>query len=342
MFKDETLPDQRFIFILWQGGYTIDKTKVTAFVLTVSVLLLGLICSGCVESEEIESANVRTYLEAKSENDYTTASRVVDSSYKSKGYLMLTWDRVENMANKDITNITLNQTVSGNQAVVIANYTEIEYHPDSDNVAGEKEVTQYFRLENTEGIWLIIEISNEPLPVAESTGKVKKTPIDILTDNAIFLLPVALALLGVGVYLNKKEKAERAGAGGSGAGGAGSSGGAGAGVTMLQTAQVVKFVKCAPSQMKAGTRGTIDVWVKNFNKQPYQNLVVTAVFPDTVRAKKTNLKFGVLSPGQTAKQTWNVKTSASGVFQITDVTVTFTFGGKKYAGALGPVRIQVA
>jgi hypothetical protein len=100
---------------------------------------------------------------------------------------------------------------------------------------------------------------------------------------------------------------------------------------MLQTAQVVKFVKCAPSQMKAGTRGTID-----------QNLVVTAVFPDTVRAKKTNLKFGVLSPGQTAKQTWNVKTSASGVFQITDVTVTFTFGGKKYAGVLGPVRIQVA
>ncbi|MCK4652110.1 MAG: hypothetical protein KAT13_03365, partial [Methanosarcinales archaeon] len=163
-----------------------------------------------------------------------------------------------------------------------------------------------------------------------------------LTDNAIFLIPAALALLGVGVYLNKKEKAERAGAGSSGAGGAGISGGAGAGVTMLQTAQVVKFVKCAPSQMKAGTRGTIDVWVKNFNKQPYQNLVVTAVFPDTVRAKKTNLKFGALSPGQTAKQTWNVKTSASGVFQITDVTVTFTFGGKKYAGVLGPVRIQVA
>ena len=70
--------------------------------------------------------------------------------------------------------------------------------------------------------------------------------------------------------------------------------------------------------------------------------MVTAVFPDTVRAKKTKLKFGALSPGETAKQTWNVKTSASGVFQIADVTVTFTFGGKKYAGALGPVRIQVA
>lgn len=318
-------------FILWQGGYNIDKTKVTAFVLTVSVLLLGLICSGCVESEDLESMTVRTYLEAKSENDYRTASRVVDSSYMSKGYIMLTWDRVENVVNKDITNITLNQTVSGNQAVVIANYTEIEYHPNSNNVAGEKEVTWYFRLENTDGIWLIIGISDEPLPTGESTGTVKKTPLDILTDNAIFILPVALALLGVGVYLNKKEKAERAGTGGSGAG-----------VIMLPTAQVVKFVKCAPSQMRAGTRGTIDVWVKNFNKQPYQNLVVTAVFPDTVRAKKTKLKFGALPPGQTAKQTWNVKTSASGVFQIADVTVTFTFGGKKYAGALGPVRIQVA
>ncbi len=332
MFKDETLSRVNVsFFILWQGGYNIDKTKVTAFVLTVSVLLLGLICSGCVESEDLESMTVRTYLEAKSENDYRTASHVVDSSYMSKGYIMLTWDRVENVVNKDITNITLNQTVSGNQAVVIANYTEIEYHPNSNNVAGEKEVTWYFRLENTDGIWLIIGISDEPLPTGESTGTVKKTPLDILTDNAIFILPVALALLGVGVYLNKKEKAERAGTGGSGAG-----------VIMLPTAQVVKFVKCAPSQMRAGTRGTIDVWVKNFNKQPYQNLVVTAVFPDTVRAKKTKLKFGALPPGQTAKQTWNVKTSASGVFQIADVTVTFTFGGKKYAGALGPVRIQVA
>lgn len=326
-----------FSFYGKKGGYNIDKTKVTAFLLTVSVLLLGLICSGCVESEELESMAVRTYLEAKSENDYTTASRVVESGYMSKGYLMLTWDRVENVANKDIANITLNQTVSGNQAVVIANYTEIEYHPNSNNVAGAEAVTKYFRLENTEGIWLITEISDDPLPVGASTGEIKKTPIDILTDNAIFIIPVALALLGVGIYLDKKEKAARAGAGG-----ASSSGGAGAGVTMLQTAQVVKFVKCAPSQMNAGTSGTIDVWVKNFNKQPYQKLVVTAVFPDTVRAKKTKLKFGALSPGQTAKQTWNVKTSASGVFQIADVTVTFTFGGKKYAGALGPVRIQVA
>ncbi len=295
--------------------------------------------SGCVESEDVESATVRTYLEAKSENDYVTAARVVDSSYQSKGYIMLTWGRVGNVANKDITNITLTQTVSGNQAVVIANYTEIEYHPNSDNIAGEQEVTQYFRLENTDGIWLITEISPVPLPIRESTGKVKKSPIDILTDNAIFLLPAALAMLGVGVYLNRKEKAERAGGAGGGDGGAG---GAGAGVVMLQTAQITRFVRCVPSQMKAGTTGTIDVWIKNFNKQPYQNLAVTAVFPDTVRAKKTKLKFGALPPGETAKQTWNVKTTAPGRFRIDDVTVTFTFGGKRYAGALGPVWIQVA
>lgn len=281
--------------------------------------------------------NVRAYLEAKSENDYVTAARVMDSSYQSKGYIMLTWDRVENVANKDITNITLTQTVFGNQAVVIANYTEIEYHPNSGNVAGEKEVTRYFRLENTDGIWLITEISSAPLSIRESTGKVKKTPLDILTDNAIFLLPAALAMLGVGAYLNRKEKAERAGGGGGGG-----AGGAGSGVAMLQTAQIAKFVRCVPSQMKAGTSGTIDVWIKNFNKQPYQNLAVTAVFPDTVRAKKTKLKFGALASGETAKQTWNVKPTAPGKFQITDVTVTFTFGGKKYAGAPGPVRIQVA
>jgi hypothetical protein len=295
--------------------------------------MVGLVGSGCVESEGIESATVRTYLEAKSENDYETAAHVVDSSYQSRGYIMLTWDRVENVANKDITNITLTQTVSGNQAVVIANYTEIEYNPDSDNVAGEQEVAQYFRLENTDGIWLITEISSAPLPTRKSTGKVKKTPLDILSDNAIFLLPAALATLGVGIYLDRKEKAERAGGG---------AGGAGSGVTMLQTAQIAKFVRCVPSQMRAGTSGTIDVWIKNFNKQPYQSLAVTAVFPDTVRGKKATLKFGALASGETAKQTWNVKPTAPGKFQISDVTVTFTFAGKRYAGALGPVRIQVA
>ncbi len=293
--------------------------------------------SGCVESEGVESMTVRAYLEAKSENDYVTAARVVDSGYQSKGYIMLTWNRVENVANKDITNITLTQTVSGNQAVVIANYTEIEYVMNSGNVAGEQEVTRYFRLENTDGIWLITDISPAPSPIKESTGKVKKTPIDILTDNAIFLLPAALAMLGVGVYLNRKEKAERAGAGGGGG-----AGGAGGEVTMLQTAQIAKFVRCVPSQMKVGTTGTIDVWIKNFNKQPYQNLAVTAAFPDTARAKKTKLKFGALGPDETAKQTWNVKPTAPGKFRIDDATVTFTFGGKRYAGALGPVWIQVA
>ncbi|HIE31572.1 MAG TPA: hypothetical protein EYP67_04205 [Methanosarcinales archaeon] len=305
--------------------------------MTVSVLLLGLVGSGCVDSEDVESATVRTYLEARSKNDYIAAANVVDSGYQSKGYIMLTWDRVDNVANKNITNITLTQNVSGNQAVVIANYTEIEYDPDSDNVLGEQEVTQYFRLENTDGIWLITEISPAPLPMRESTGKVKKTPLDLLTDNAIFLLPAAFAMLGVGVYLDRKDKAERAGTGG----GVGA-GGAGAKVVMLQSAQIAKFVRCIPSQMRAGTSGTIDVWIKNFNEQPYQNLSVTAVFPDSVRLKKAKLKFGVLPPGETAKQTWNIKLAAPGKFQISDVTVTFTFGGKKYAGALNPVWIQVA
>jgi len=290
-------------------------------------VFLGLVGSGCVEPDDPAVATVRTYLEAKNTSDYNTASLVVDSKYQSKGYIMMTWTRVEGTKNKRVENADLSSTISGNQAVVIANYTETTYDENVHNKIGEENVTQYFGVTNIDGKWMITKISTDPLPPPVATGPVKKTLLDYITDNAGFLLPAALAMLAVGVLIDRREKANKGGAAGS---------------IMIQTTQISRFVKCVPSRMGAGSAGTVDVWIKNFNQQQYTGVVVTAAFPDGVKVNKKKLKFGTIEPGQTAKQTWTVKPSASGRFSIHDVTVAFTFGGKQYAGALDPVWLQVA
>lgn len=311
--------------------------KIIAWALVTLFVFLGLVGSGCIEPYDPTVATVQTYLEAKNTSDYTTASLVVDSKYQSKGYIMMTWTRVEGTKNKRVENVELSSGVSGNQAVVIANYTETTYDENAHNKIGEENVTQYFKVTNIDGKWMITKISTDPMSQPVATGAVKKTPLDHLTDNAIFILPAALAMLAAGVMIDRREKAKK-----GGAAGAGGSGGGGGGSIMIQTAQISRFVRCVPSRMGAGSAGTVDVWIKNFNQQQYSSVVVTAAFPDGVKVNKKKLKFGTIEPGQTAKQTWNVKPSASGMFPINDVTVAFTFGGKRYAGALDPVGLQVA
>lgn len=291
-------------------------------------ILLGLAGSGCIEKDNPAATTVLTYLEAKNTSDYKTASQVVSGNYQSKGYIMMTWGRVEKVQNKEISNIELTQNVSGNQAVVIANYTEIEYDSNAHNKIGEQNLTQYFKLENMDGGWMITEISSTPLPPPVATGTVKKTPLDQLTDNAIYILPAALAMFAIGIFLDRREKAQRAGTGHE--------------IVPVQTAQLSRFVRCVPSQMRAGTSGTIDVWIKNFSQQSYQNLVVTGTFHEYIRVKNKKLKFGTIEQGQVAKQTWNIIPAAPGRYPVNEVTVAFTFGGKRYAGALDPVWIQVA
>lgn len=291
-------------------------------------ILLGLAGSGCVEKEDPVSATVRTYLEAKNTSDYRTAAQVVSDKYQSQGYIMMTWDRVEKVQDKEIRNIELTQNVSGNVAVVIANYTEIEYDSDAHNKIGEQNLTQYFKLENMDGVWMITGISSTPLPPPVATGTVKKTPLDQLSDNAIYILPAALAMLAIGIVLDRREKAQRTGTGQK--------------TVPVQTAQLSRFVRCVPSQMRAGTSGTIDVWIKNFSQQPYQSVVVTGTFHEYIRVKNKKLKFGTVEPGQVAKQTWKIVPASPGRYPVNEVTVAFTFGGKRYAGALDPVWIQVA
>ncbi len=312
-----------------------NRKKIVVWVSIALLLLIGLAGSGCLEREDQTVATVQVYLDAKNTSDYETASRVVDSRYQSKGYIMMTWTRVEQTKNKRICNMDMTTAISGNRAVVVANYTEIEYDENAHNTICKQNMTQYFKLENIDGVWLITGISPEPLPQPESTGPVKKDPLDQLSDNAVYILPVTLLMLVVGVILNRKEKAK---ANGSAQG----SGGSNSNTLPLQTAQLSRFVRCMPSQMSARNPGTVDVWIKNFGKQPYTKLVVTAAFPGNVKVKNKKLKFSTLEAGQTAKQTWKVKPAASGKFSIDNVSVAFTFGGNRYAGVLDPVWVQVA
>ena len=182
-------------------------------------VFLGLVGSGCIEPDDPTVATVRTYLEAKNTSDYTTASLVVDSKYQSKGYIMMTWTRVEGTKNKRVANVDLSSAVSGNRAVVIANYTETTYDENAHNEIGEENVTQYFKLTNIDGKWMITKISTDPMSQPVATGSVKKTPLDHLTDNAIFILPAALAMLAAGVMIDRREKAKKGGAAGAGGSG---------------------------------------------------------------------------------------------------------------------------
>ena len=291
-------------------------------------ILLGLAGSGCIEKKDPTAATVRTYLTAKNASDYKTASQVVSDKYQSKGYIMMTWQRVEKVQDKRISNIELTQNVSGNEAVVIANYTEIEYDSNAHNKIGEQNLTRYFKLENMNGIWMITGISSTPLPPPVATGTIKKAPLDQLVDDAIYILPAALAMLALGIVLDRREKAQRTGTGHE--------------AIPVQTAQLSRFVRCVPSQMSAGAPSTIDVWIKNFNQQPYQSIVVTGAFHEHIRVKNKKLKFGTVEPGQVAKQTWKITPAAPGKYPVNEVTVAFTFGDKRYTGVLDPVWIQVA
>lgn len=299
-------------------------------VILIVFALFWLSVSGCVEKEDLATATVRIYLEAKNISDYETASLVVDRDYQSAGYIQLSWRRVDRAQDKEIRNIEMTRNVSGNRAVVIANYTQIEYSQGSRNKIGEQNITQYFGLGYRDDVWWITEISSTPLPPPVATEKVEKPLFDRLADNAVYILLAALILLATGIYIDRGEKAQRAGHADRDAK-----------ITSVQTAQLSRFVRCVPSQMKAGSLGTVDVWIKNLGKQPYQNLVVTGTFSDVMRVKNKKLKFGTLEPGQTAKQTWKITPAAPGRFSINEVTVAFTLGGKRHAGILDPVWIQV-
>lgn len=314
--------------------------KILSSLILCIVILASLNSSGCLGSNDSEAVNetVTSFLNLVDEGDYKTAFTMyegrdfpvwpsIEMTFKIKGFTK----------NTNINNITItSENIDQNQAVVSTECIVSE-HNDMGREESRSTKQVHFRLQKTDIGWLITKISfNEPLTISEDDLieiEIEKTPLDSIADNAAIIFSSAILMLGTGLYLNKKDKSgsktkertiDLTNA------------------TLVQKESIAQFVKFMPApQCAAGSETTIDVWVKNFSQQPYENFAVKATFPGTLEAKNVNLFFGKIEPGQTAKQTWTIKPKTAGWASVNEPTVVFEYMGSKYMGVLDPIWVQV-
>ena len=303
-------------------------------------ILVSINSSGCLGPDDGEAVNetVTVFLNLVDEGDYKTAFTMyegrdfpvwpsIEMTFKIKGFTK----------DSNINNITItSQSIVQNQAVV-STENIVSQHNEMGREESRSTKQVHFRLQKTDIGWIITKISfNEPLTISEDELidiKIEKTPLDLIADNAAIIFSSAILMLGTGLYLNKKDKAgpktkeksiDLTNA------------------TAVQKESIAQFVKFMPApQCAAGSEATIDVWVKNFTQQPYENFAVKATFPGNLEAKNVNLFFGTIEPGQTAKQTWTIKPKAAGWASVNEPTVVFEYMGTKYMGVLDQIWVQV-
>jgi len=302
------------------------------------IVLTSIYGSGCIGTDPGEAVNatVVDFMNAIDEGEYATAFAMyegidflvpasVKMAFSNNGF-------VKNSLNE----ITLtDQNITGNLAVVTADCTLSEYSLAGREV-GQLQKKVYFRLQKTEIGWIITKVAfNKPIVLSEGDLieiEVARTPIDTLADNAPIIFIAAVLMFGAGIYLNRKEKAAKAKPVVIDLTNA----------TPMQKESIAQYVRFVPSpQYVAGKRSTIDVWVKNFAQQPYENFAVTGTFPTSLEVKDINLFFGTIAPGETVKQTWVVKPKVTGWIPVNEPTVVFEYMGIRYMGELDPVWIQV-
>jgi hypothetical protein len=308
---------------------------------TLFIVLVTIYGSGCLSTDSGEAVNttVTDFINAVNEGDYGMAYAM----YEGKDFLVPASIEMA-FKNKGLKKNTLrgmtflDQNITESMAVVTVECTIAEI--DITGVGreiGQIQVPVHFRLQNTDVGWIVTKVSfTEPIVLSEDDMidiEVEKTAIDLLADNAPIIFIAAILMFGSGIYLDRKEKAAKAkpvknvdltGA------------------VAIQKESIAQYVKFVPSQNPAvGKKATIDVWVKNFAQQPYENFAVTGTFPNTLEVKDANLFFGTIAPGESVKQTWVVKLKVEGWTSIIEPTAVFEFDGVKYMGVLDPVWIQV-
>ncbi|MBN2488346.1 MAG: hypothetical protein JXA98_04900 [Methanosarcinaceae archaeon] len=303
------------------------------------VIFISLYSSGCVGTEPAEAVNttVTDFLNAVSDGDYDNAFLMyIGEDFLAPGSIEFQFKR-NGIVQNSINEITFkDQIITGNLAVVTAVCSITELNTMGREVGhSQKEV--YFRLQETDLGWAITKVSfNEPIIVSEDDLieiEMPSSPVDPIVNNAPILFIGAVLLCAIGLYLDKKEKKARAkpknvidftNA------------------TPMQKESVAQYVRFVPSpQYAVGKSSTIDVWVKNFAQQSYDNFAVTGTFPTYLEVKDANLFFGKIAAGETVKQTWSVKPTTAGWISINEPTVVFEYMGTKYTCVLDPVWIQV-
>ena len=309
------------------------------YIIFLFALIFLISTSGCVSKspDEASEASVMTFLNAVNEGDTGTAFGM----YKGLDFLAPASIKMM-FENKGISEGSIKEIniVSKEVAEPIA-IIKAECTVSTLDLLGKEKDTRvipiYFRVQETELGWIITRVSfNLPLSIDDAElveVEVEKTSIDLIADNAAIIGIFSFAMLGSGVYLDKKDKAKKKEKSRvidvSGA-------------TPIQKESIAQYVRFIPAQQsKVGSKTAVDVWVKNFTQQPYKNFAVKAKFGNTVDVENANIFFDTIAPGETVKRTWVIRPKASGWVSIEEPTVVFQYAETKYIGVLDPVWMQV-
>jgi hypothetical protein len=307
--------------------------------LILSILVLSIYVSGCSSQEPSEAVNetVVDFLEAINTNNCDLAY----SMYEGKDFLAPASIQLS-FKNKDFSEGSLKDVVITSEEhtdliAVATAYCTVAKLDDDGNEIERKKLSVYFKLQNTELGWIITRVTFQaPLELSEDdliTIEVPETPIDPITENSVPITVFSVMLFGSGIYLNLKEKQKlkknKKTVDVSNA-------------TPMSKESLAQFIRIVPSQqVSVGGKATIDVWVKNFSQQPYDNFAVKAKFPNTVDIKDLSLFFDTIPAGQAAKQSWTFVPKAQGWLGIEEPTIVFEYLGAKYAGTLDTVWVSV-
>ncbi|MCD4703121.1 MAG: hypothetical protein K8R64_02275 [Methanosarcinaceae archaeon] len=314
------------------------------------VILISIYGSGCVgggDPELVVNETVVEFLTHVNDGEHGSAYAMYQGmDFLTPASVMFNFKN-KNIVQNSIKDIRITDIqVSENVAVATADCTIADFE-GGEVEKGEFQIQVYFRIQLTDVGWIITKVAfNEPIELSDEgliDVEIAATPIDPLVDNAAYIFIGAVILLSLGLYLHKKEKKEKEG-GKTDAKGSGKGKKKGidlSNATPMEKQAIAQFVKFVPSpQHVTGKKSSVDVWVKNFSQQSYENFAVTAKFSDDIKAKKTDLKFGTVSPGQTVKQTWTVTPKTQGWVAIQEPTVVFEYMGNRYMGVLDPIWLQ--
>lgn len=303
------------------------------------IFTFSIYASGCSSQEPSEAVNstVIEFLEAVNSKNYDQAYNM----YEGKDFLAPASIELS-FKNKDFKGGSLKGVVITSEehtdvvAIVTATCTVAKLE-DNDNEIERKVLPIYFKLQYTELGWIITRVTfYAPLELSEDdlvTIEVQKSPLDSVTENSVPITVFALTMFGSGIYLNRKEKQKhrqnKKTVDASNA-------------TPMPKESLTQFIRIVPSQqVVVEGKANIDVWVKNFSQQPYENFAVKAKFPNTVDIKDVALFFETIPAGQAAKQSWTFVPKMQGWLGIEEPTIVFEYLGTKYAGVLDTVWVAV-
>lgn len=303
------------------------------------VILISIYSSGCVSKspDEEVSSKVLDFLNAVNEGDYNTAFNM----YQGKDFLATASIKMsfenKGMEPGSLAGVNIVSRDIVNNLAIVKVECSVSALDLSGNARGANVVPIYFRLQDSEVGWVITRVSfTVPLTLENSeimTIEVESTSIDVIVDNAPLITVLAFALLGSGIYLDKKDKAKKK---------ENSRTIDVSGAVPIQKEAIAQYVRFVPAQqITVGNVTSIDVWVKNFTQKPYVNFAMKAKFGNSLEPEKVDLFFDTIAPGETAKRTWMVKPKLAGWASIEEPTVVFEYVDTKYIGVLDPVWMQV-